>query len=142
MNFISAFLTPFCVAAVFIGALFMLCPEGAMNKPLKYIISLCFLITVISAAGITVKNSDFKIDFTPDNLDSTELDLKNAEFVYTYALQKAGVELNGIEIFTNKNETGSISINKVIIYSNSEPQKINEALGQISKNIEVVVINE
>ncbi|MBQ8794691.1 MAG: hypothetical protein IJZ63_08150 [Clostridia bacterium] len=113
-----------------------------MNKPLKYIISLCFLITVISAAGITVKNSDFKIDFTPDNLDSTELDLKNAEFVYTYALQKAGVELNGIEIFTNKNETGSISINKVIIYSNSEPQKINEALGQISKNIEVVVINE
>lgn len=143
MNYIEAFLIAFCAAAVFIGALYMLCPDGAMSKPVKYLLSLAFLLTVISVAGITVKNVEPELDFSvPETIDAAALETSSAEYVYSYALSSAGIEFSRIEIFTDKTEDGSISINKVIIYSGCERQKIIDALGEATKNIEVEVINE
>ncbi len=142
MGYIASFLTSFCAAAVFIGALYMLCPEGVMSKSVKYILSLCFLVSVISAAGITVKRVDLELSFSAPAVSSAELQIKNAEFVYSYALDSAGIEFSSIEIFTDKLEDNSIVINKVRIKSGSEKQKIISALGEAAKNIEVEVINE
>ena len=47
-----------------------------------------------------------------------------------------------IEIFTNKAADGSISINKVVIYSASPKDTVMSALGEAAKNIEVEIINE
>lgn len=142
MSHISTFLISFCAAAVFIGALYMLCPDGAMNKSIKYIMSLIFLLSVISVAGITVKNADINIDFTVPETNATDLEIKNAEFVYGLALRNAGIEFSEIEIFTNKAEDGSIIINKVIVHSGCERQKIADALSEATKNIEVEVAND
>lgn len=142
MNYISTFLISFCAAAVFIGALYMLCPDGAMQKPIKYLLSLIFLLSVISVAGITVKNIDIELDFTPTQADSTDLEIANTRYVYAFILKNADIEFSEIEIFTNKADDGSIIINKVIIHSECERQKIVDALSEATKNIEVEVIND
>ena len=143
MNYIETFLIAFCAAAVFIGALYMLCPDGAMSKPIKYILSLIFILSVISVAGITVKNANLELDFSsPKVRDSAALEISSAEYVYSYALSSAGIEFSEIEIFTDKTPDGRISINKVIIYSGCERQKIIDALGETTKNIEVEVIDD
>ena len=40
MNFLSSAITAFCAACIFIGTLYILCPEGAVSKSVKYILSL------------------------------------------------------------------------------------------------------
>lgn len=142
MNYINSFLISFCAAAVFIGALYMLCPDGAMNKSIKYILSLVFLLSVVSVAGITVKKADIDLQFTPPQIDAADLEIKNAEYVYSLALKTANIDFSEIEIFTNKADDGSIIINKVIVHSGCERQKIVDALGEATKNIEVEVIND
>lgn len=142
MSYISTFLISFCAAAVFIGAFYMLCPDGAMNKPIKYLLSLVFLLSVISVAGITVKKAEINLDFTISQTDAADLQIKNAEYVYAFALKSADIEFTQIEIFTNKEADGSISINKVIVHSGCERQKIIDALKEATKNIEVEVVND
>ena len=142
MSYINTFLISFCAAAVFIGALYMLCPDGAMQKPIKYLLSLLFLLSVISVAGITVKNAELNLDFTLPQTDSTDLEIKNAEYVYAFALRNADIGFREIEIFTTKTENGSININKVIIYSEHTKEAVLEVLGEAAKNIEVEIVNE
>lgn len=143
MNFLSSVLITFCAACVFIGALYMLCPDGVMSKPVKYILGLCFLITVISAAGITVKTPD--IDFSlPETVteDTESLEIASAEYVYSYLLTAANIDFSQITVCTDKSDDGSIIINKVIIRSDCQREKIIEALGEAAKNHEVEIINE
>lgn len=143
MNFLSSVLITFCAACVFIGALYMLCPDGVMSKPVKYILGLCFLITVISAAGITVKTPD--IDFSlPETVteDTESLEIASAEYVYSYILTAANIDFSQITVCTDKSDDGSIIINKVIIRSDCQREKIIEALGEAAKNHEVEIINE
>lgn len=143
MKIISAFIVAFCVAAILIGGLYMFCPDGALSKSVKYILSLAFLLTVISATGITVKNADFSIDFTlAPATDSYTLETQAAEYVYSYALQKNEINYSKIEILTDKTDNGGICINKVIIYSDSERSAVLSALGDAAENTEVEVRNE
>lgn len=55
MNAFSAFAAALCAACVLIGALHLITPDGAMSKPVKYALSVVFLISVISAAAIPLK---------------------------------------------------------------------------------------
>lgn len=143
MNLISSFFTAFCAAAVFIGGLYMLCPDGAMSKSVKYLLSLVFLVTIISAAGLNLRKSDINIDFSVKaETNTTDLEVESARYVYSYALKSAGINFKKIEIFTDKAANDSISINKVIIYSECERETILKALNEAAKNIEVEIINE
>ena len=121
----------------------MLCPDGVMSKPVKYILGLCFLITVISAAGITVKTPD--IDFSlPEtvNEDTENLEIASAEYVYSYLLTAANIDFSQITVCTDKSDDDSIIITKVIIRSDCQREKIIKALGEAAKNHEVEIINE
>lgn len=142
MSRVSAFLSAFCVSAVFIGGLYMLCPEGALSKSLKYILSLTFLLTVITVGGITVKNADIDIDFSSPEISTVTLDNSTAKFVIGYLLEKANIEFSEIEIFTDNSETQSISINKVVIYTAASKESVLNALGEAVKNTEVEIIND
>ena len=133
----------FCASAVFIGALYMLCPDGVMNKTVKYILGLCFLLSVISVSGITAEMP--QIDFTlPESAKETErsLDISSAEYVISRMLTASGIEFSQITVCTDKSQNGSIFINKVIILSSAEREKILSCLGEMAKNYEVEIINE
>ena len=143
MNFFSSFASAFCGACVFIGALYMLCPDGVMAKPIKYIFGLIFILSVISAAAIAVPDPDYSLSDTPlSEPASEELNSKAAEYVYAYALRDAGIDFTKITVCTDKTENGSISINKVTICSDCEKDRIIAALGEVAENIEVEVIND
>ena len=143
MNVIVQILTVFCAASIFIGALYIICPTGEMNKSIKYVLSLAFLLTVVTAAGITIKSNDFDLKIPEtDFSQSDKLDVAAAEYVYSYALNAAGINFSKITVCTDNSEDGSIVISKVIICSDCEKTRILQALGEAAMNFEVEIINE
>ena len=140
---LSAVLTAFCAACVFIGALYILCPEGAMSKPVKYLLSLVFLVSVIASAGLVTDNNAADIPtFSEQVIDTEQLDAANAELVFTYALKAGGIDFSKISVYTDKTADGSISISKVLIYSKQSREEILGVLGTAAEKTEVEIINE
>lgn len=143
MSYFSSLLTAICAACILIGALYMLCPDGTMKKSVSYILGLVFLLSVISAAGITVRKGDIDMSLPKTSqVDNTASLTVSAEYVYSSALKAAGIDFEEITVCTNKSENGSISISKVLIRSDCEKHRILEALGEAAKNFEVEVTNE
>ena len=143
MNYFISILTAICASSVFIGALYMLCPDGAMSKTVTYVFGLCFILCIVSSSGITVKNIDF--DFVQSSYtyaDSSDSLIASAKYAYSFALEKSGIEFSEITVCTTKNNSGSISISKVEIVSQENAEKIRAALGQVAELNEVQVINE
>ena len=143
MKIFSQLIVAFCASCVFIGALYLLCPNGAVSKSVKYVLALAFLMSVIAVAGITVKTENFEFkdfEFPTSEVQTTEK--HTAIQVYSYALKKAEINFEKIELSTNKAEDGSIVISKIIIYSNADREKITAALGEAAQNFEVEIINE
>ncbi len=143
MNILTQLLTTFCVACVFIGALYIVCPDMEMGKSVKYLLSLVFLITVITATGFTVKKADINFEMPQYEISETErLDTAAAEYAYAYVLRANDINFSKITVCTDKIADGSIVISKVIICSDCEKARILQALGDAAKNFEVEIINE
>lgn len=143
MSWFTSAVTAFCVSSVFIGIIFIICPDGVMNKSVKYVLGLCFLVTLVTSIGVFSKNDSFHIEINDYVLTDTEnLDVTTAKYIYSYALQKEGINFKKIEILTDKLSDGSIVINKIIVNSDCQKEKIINALGEAAKNFEVDVINE
>ncbi|MBR2488909.1 MAG: hypothetical protein IKB45_00395 [Clostridia bacterium] len=143
MNFLSSAITAFCAACIFIGTLYILCPEGAVSKSVKYILSLVFLVSVIAAAGVVTKKSEISLPAPSDYEINTEtLDTANAELIYSYLLRLGGIDFTKISVYTDKSADGSISISKVLIYSNQSREEILKVLNGAAENTEVEIINE
>lgn len=143
MNSLSSVLTAFCAACVFIGALYILCPDGAMSKPVKYLLSLVFLVSVIASAGlVTQKGSVSLPTFSEQIIDTESLDAANAELVFSCALRLGGIDFSKISVYTDKTADGSISISKVLIYSRHTKEEILRVLGTAAEKTEVEIINE
>ena len=142
MTRLSDFFITFCVSAVFIGALLIICPNGQMSKSVKYILSLVFTLLIISSA---VK-IDFNLDFTPNtnviNSHAEVINTHSAVYVYSQCLKAAKIEFSKISVLTNKSDDGSIVISKVLIFSKEDKNKILLALGEVAQNFEVEIINE
>ena len=142
MTHLSDFFITFCVSAVFIGALLIICPNGQISKSIRYVLSLVFTLLIISSA----LKIDFDLNFTPNtdviNSYTEALDVKSAEYVYSQWLKSARIEFSKISILTNKNDNGSIVISKVLIFSKEDKNKILSALSDVAQNFEVEIINE
>ena len=143
MSGLTSFLTSLCAACVFIGAMHLICPDGNLGKPVKYVLSLVFLVTVISAAGLLKGGFDTDISFEASAaVSEEELKTATARYVYGQALSAAEINFTEITVCTDKTEDGSIVISKVIIYSDCEKERILAALGAAAENIEVEIVNE
>lgn len=143
MSWFNSFLTSVCAAMILIGVLYLITPDGSMGKPVRYVLSLCFLAVIVSFAPLGA--AKFNFEFEEPAYDSgaeTDLITDSAVYVYKQALTAAGINFNEITVCTDKSENGSISITKIMIYSNEPDYKIREALADAAKNYEVVVINE
>ena len=143
MTFINSFLTAFCIACILMGCLYIICPEGKLAKPLQYILSLLFIVILISCTKLPFSNEKINFEAPEINTQSyDELQISSAKYVYTYALNNAGINFSEINFYTDKLEDGSIVINKVVINSDCEKQEILKALGTLAKAREVEIINE
>ena len=143
MGFIYSVITALCAACVFIGMLYILCPDGAVSKSVKYILSLVFLVSVTAAAGAVVPKGEISLPVSSNiNVDTQNLDAANAELFYSCLLSLSGIDFTKISVCTDKCEDGSISISKVLIYSNENREEILECLNGAAENTEVEIINE
>ena len=143
MNYLNSFLMSFCVSAIFIGAVFLICPSGKMSKPVKYILTLVFTVVIITSVTNKNLNFDFSGFETPTvDTDGEELKIQSAEYVLGEVLRQNGVNFSKITVCTTKAEDSSIVISKVIIFSQERDEKILDALSEIVKNYEVEIINE
>ena len=140
----TQFFISFSTGCILIGALYILCPEGNVAKPIKHIFSLVFLLIIISAANLPLKNIDFTMPtISPtDNENYNEMQISSAEYVFSEALKSQNINFSEISIFTDKTDDDSIVITKVVIVSNDAREKILNALGGLSENREVEIINE
>ena len=141
MSALNSFIISFCVGCVLLGFLYMLCPSGNMSAPVKYIFCLCFVCCVIGAA-ISLPTPDFSYFETAANSEIlTEQNAGvTAETVFCEALRQQNINFTKITVATNKQPNGSIIINKVTVYTEELPQKIYDAIG--SESYEVEVVNE
>ena len=143
MNWFNSLITAFCAAGICFGALFIISPTGKMERSVKYILSLCFLIIVITISGVKIKMSDFDINFnTVSSVDTDELQNSATEYTIALALQKAGIDFREIYVSKDILETDGISCTKVKIYTDCDRQKIVNILGEETENFKVEVINE
>ena len=139
----TQFITAFCTGCILIGSLYIICPEGNISKPIKAVFSLVFLVIVISAANIPIKN--ITPDFKPETAISqnyTDMQTTAAEYVFSHTLTSQGIDFEKITIFTDNSNPQSIVITKVVIVSNELRENIINALGELCHNREVEIINE
>lgn len=137
------FFTSFCVGCVLIGALYIICPDGSISKTVKYLFSLIFLIIIISAANIPLKNINLDVFTSQSNqIDSEGMQISAAEYVFSHTLKSQNINFSKISIFTDKTDDQSIVITKVVIVTNEPREKVINALGELAKNREVEIMNE
>ena len=137
---IKAFITAFCLGCIVIGALYIMIPERKMSKPVSYAFSLAFLCLVLSAAGRINNISVPKISESADELNNERLSAAAAQMVFAEALSREGIKFSKITVFTDKSESGSISITKVCVFTAAGYEKVRSVIG--SDSYEVVVVNE
>lgn len=118
-------------------------PTGKTGKSVQYIISLCFLLIIISAVGVTVRSADIDIDFeTEENVDSNELRISSIKHTCGLALQNAGIDFEEISVSADISADGSIECTKVTVNSAVNREIIVNALGGEREDFKVEVINE
>lgn len=143
MSWFNSVVTAVCAAGICFGAIFIICPNGKMERSVKYVLSLCFLLIIITIAGVGVKVSDFQLDFENTvSVDARELEIAAAQYTIELALKNAGIDFREISVSTDNLSTGGISCTKVKIYTDCDKQRIVNALGGERKDFEVEVINE
>jgi hypothetical protein len=142
MNYFSSLVASFCAASVFIGGLYMLCPDGVMSRSVKYIFSLIFILSVVTAASFSGNWDIGKLAQVSVEINDEELQKSSAEYVFETALKKEGIDFSKITVCTDKTENDSISISKVIIYTDCEKLRVISALKEVAENTEVEVIND
>lgn len=143
MNALNSFITAVCAACVIIGAAYLICPDGSMQKPVKYVLSLVFIAVIISAVPIARVKFDLNFNaYEYGEKTEDELLISGAEYVYGSVLKKAGVNFNKITVCTDKTESGGISIIKIAVSTNEPEYKVKEALNAAGVNYEVTVQNE
>ena len=143
MNALNSFITAVCAACVIIGAAYLICPDGNMQKPVKYVLSLVFIAVIISAVPIARVKFDLNFNaYEYREKTEDELLISGAEYVYGSVLKKAGVNFNKITVCTDKTESGGISIIKIAVSTNEPEYKVKEALNAAGVNYEVTVQNE
>lgn len=143
MNALNSFITAVCAACVIIGAAYLICPDGSMQKPVKYVLSLVFIAVIISAVPIARVKFDLNFNaYEYSEKTEDELLISDAKYVYGSVLKKAGVNFNKITVCTDKTESGGISIIKISVSTNEPEYKVKEALNAAGVNYEVTVQNE
>lgn len=141
MKVFNEFVIVFCTSCIFLGFLYMLCPDGNISPSVKYIFCLCFLCCVLSSVANFKKIDfgDFASEIETDYLTEQSAAV-TAQSVFETALSSQNINFTKISVDTNKLSDGSIIISKVTVYSDCEPEEIIKAIG--SDSYEVCVVNE
>ena len=143
MNWFTSIITAFCSAGICLGSLLIISPTGKTGKSVQYIVSLCFLLIIISAVGVNIRSADFDIGTTKNvSVDTQQTQLTTLKYTCAIALKNAGIDFKEISVCEDNSEIDGIKCNKVVINSNISGERIVNVLGGESEGFKVEVINE
>ena len=143
MNWFKSFVTAFCTAGICFGALFIICPSGKMERSVKYVLSLCFLVIIVAVAGVGIKNAELEFKFDTETMIETEnIDNATVKYVFSKVLRDAGINFKEILTFTDNDGKNGISCTKVKIVTDCSKERVVSALGGEIEGFEVEVVNE
>lgn len=129
MKALFDFTASFCAVCIMTGALYMLCPKGALQQSLKYVFGLIFVLCIMSALpglkGITASFTTNK----ENTVINEEMHITAARLTFETALKNNGLEFSKITVCTDKLPDGSIKIIKVEVISPELPETVREVLG-------------
>ena len=140
-------------AAVFICVIFEnISPNGKYEKIYKYIISVFFLLSVLTCAKEVI-NQDFSFEKIENNspMSFTSLDdeivksaKQNVENLAITVLKKEEIEFKKVDAKMDITESGSINIDRIIVYISSYEKalKTKYALEEELNIKTEVIINE
>ena len=138
MNEIRSFITAFCAGLIMLGALYIIVPNGSIKKQVKYVFCLAFLVIVLSIGKvISFNNIDFKSNYNND-INSEKLLSASAEMAIKSALSQNNISFKEITVCTDKNEKDGIFINKVIIKTADDNNKVLEIFKGAKYTVEVL----
>lgn len=141
MNGLIGFVTAFCSVCIILGGLSLLIPSGKFEGPIKYIFGLIFILCIISAF-LPLKKINTDLEIFKSQTEINNLNEKSAEMNLRLALLNSNINFSKITVCTDKLSDGSITINKVIVFSRHSPESIRAALGGKGAQYDIEVIYE
>ena len=143
MSGIGEFITVFSSFSLLFGGIYMLKPAGNTAKTVKYVFGLIFIAIILSAI-LNIKLDDFK-DFKTDKeitVSTENLEKEVIRLTFVEALRSQNIKFTEITVCTNKNADGSISISKVVVFSDESKEAIIKALSFPDAEYEIEVCYE
>lgn len=139
MRELSAFTASFCGICIAIGGLHMLILEGKMSKTIRYVIVLTLLTAFIGVFSVNF-NLNFNGSERDFEISKDAMSERMITAVFERALSANDIDFEKILIFTDNSEEGSITITKIQVFSQENPERIISVIGN-GKAYEVEVIN-
>ncbi len=143
MKSITDVLLGFCTAAVFIGVLDIMCPDGVMKKRVRYVLALIFLASGVMLF-LSVGNIGKKLNIdvgASDTYYSAPADMQT-EYLCAAVLKDAQIPYKKICAYTNMSKSGSIYISKIEIYTSHNAVDTQAVVRRAIDVENVEVINE
>lgn len=143
MSVFRDFVISFCTISVCLGGLSLLCPDGKLEKTLRYVFGLVFLVCLLNLLPV-FKNIEIPTiqNETAQLASENELNLHYMELVLRTALTKNGIEFEEITVCTDIPAEDGIEMYKVLVKTSESKEKILEVLGETGANCEIEVQNE
>ena len=139
MTALGSFVVSFCTVCIVTAALNILCPAGTFEKSIKYILALTLLLCVLSAIPI-FKNINLNYKQNSVSAQNTDISARAAEMHFAATLEKGEISFSKIKVYTDNRSDGSIFITRVVIYSDSSIEQIQNVLceGKTEYKLEVI----
>ncbi len=145
MSEIKSVILGLCIASVSLGAMYMLRPVGVTEKSVRLSFAVIFL-SLLTVSVATLLHTDF--DEVKINVDNTgtsyseKIISAEAKFVCEEILKEKDIKFNEIKVFTDKTDSGSISIKRITVESEAEPELIKQSITAVIATDGVEVIND
>ena len=143
MSFVKEMASVFCVCAVVLGAISILSPQSAFEKPMKVVLGLVFIATIIAVFSNGF-NYDFSFDIKNHDVSATLSDTTEQQIVKTSekiisesisnVLEKNGYSGFCVNIKMDISDKDGISIIKAEIYFNNESDADEQTVANLVKN--------
>ncbi len=139
MNTLMQFFYGFCAAAVFLGFLSMLSPEGAMKKSVKYGFAITFLCVCVTLF-MGLNGISFKYEQKTGSQINTSNTLAEKQVEYICAAALTDNKIPFSEIKANIKEADGIYINEITVYSDFDKEKTEAVIKNTLEVKEVEII--
>ncbi len=140
MTALRSFATAFCCVCVISGGLYLLCPTGKIEKTVRYVFGLIFVLCLLSIVPGFKQTHIALPSSTTVSTPFNTFTVENIRQTFATTLENAGITYQKIEVCTDNLPNGGITITKVTVITAADAATVRELLGgeQAEYAIEII----